>query len=258
MQGGEIAYSHSLSSSVTGYLSLAKGYKAGGFNLGLVPAGRREYQQEALWNLEAGIKSNWMDGRVRLDATVFYNRRRDQQVRTSFQLIPNDPASFVFFTDNAAKGESLGVEADLRWIPNDAWTLYAGLGVLRARFEEFMTPEVDLGGRDQAHAPRYSLALGASYQRPDGLFARLDFSARDEFFFDVSHNQKSTAFQLLNVRLGYAGDRWSTELWARNLLDEAFAVRGFFFGNEPPNFPNTLCVRRGDPRQWGLTIRLRL
>jgi iron complex outermembrane receptor protein len=258
MVGGEIAYSHELSEAVMGYVALARGYKAGGFNLGLVPAGRREFQQEVLWNLEAGIKSSWWEDRVRFDATLFHNRRRDQQVRTSFQLVPNDPASFVFFTDNAAQGETTGLEADLRWLPNETWSVYANLGVLRARFDEFVTPQVDLGGRDQAHAPRYSVALGARYQHPSGLFARLDLSSRDAFYFDVSHNEKSQAFQLAHLRLGYEQDRWTTELWIRNMLDERYAVRGFYFGNEPPDFPNALYVRRGDPRSWGLTFRLRL
>jgi hypothetical protein len=31
-------------------------------------------------------------------------------------------------------------------------------------------------------------------------------------------------------------------------------VRGFFFGNEPPDFPNTLYTRLGDPRQVGVTF----
>ena len=258
MVGGEIAYSHELSEAVIGYLSLARGYKAGGFNLGLVPAGRREFQQEALWNLEAGIKSAWRGGRVRFDVTLFHNQRRDQQVRTAFQLVPNDPASFVFFTDNAAQGETTGLEADLRWLPDEAWSVYANLGVLRARFDEFVTPQVDLGGRDQAHAPRYSLALGGSYRHPSGWFGRLDLSARDSFYFDVSHDQKSTASQLAHLRLGYEQVRWTAELWVRNVLDEGYGVRGFYFGNEPPDFPNALYVRRGDPRSWGLTFRLRL
>ncbi len=257
MQGGEISYSHDLSENMTSYVSLAKGYKAGGFNLGLVPADRREFQQEALWNLETGIKSLWLDGRVAVNAALFFNRRRDQQVRTSFQLVPNDPASFVFFTDNAARGKTIGFEADLQWTPGDAWEIFASLGVLRAQFDEFVTSEVDLSSRDQAHAPRYSLAVGGVYRHSSGVFARLDVAARDEFFFDVSHSQKSQRLQRVNARVGYQAQRWTAELWVRNLFDESYAVRGFYFGNEPPSFPNTLYVRRGDPRQVGITARLR-
>ena len=44
------------------------------------------------------------------------------------------------------------------------------------------------------------------------------------------------------------------QVWARNLFDETYAVRGFFFGNEPPDFPATLYIRQGDPRQLGVTL----
>lgn len=257
MLGGEIAYSANLAHNMTGYLSLAKGYKAGGFNLGLVPEDRRKFEQEELWNLEAGIKSFWLDGRLLFNAAVFYNERRDQQVRTSLQLVPNDPTSFVFFTDNAARGRTLGLEADLKWIPDDAWELYANVGILNAEFENFVTAVGDLSGRDQAHAPAYTLALGGVYRHPSGMFARIDVSARDEFFFDVSHDQKSEPFELVNARLGYQTARWTAQIWARNLFNERYAVRGFFFGNEPPDFPNTLFIRQGDSRQIGVTFDMR-
>ena len=254
MSGGDITLSHDHSDELTSFLSLSRGYKAGGFNLGFVPEDRREFDAESLWNLEAGIKSSFLDGAATLNLSAFYSRRDDQQVRTSFQLVPGDPASFVFFTDNAAKGRTLGLEAELRWALGETIDLYANVGLLDAEFDEFVTAQVDLSGRAQAHAPDYTFAAGASYRHPSGFFARLDVSARDAFYFDVSHDQKSQPYELANARLGYAADSWSIQLWARNLFDRYYAVRGFYFGNEPPNFPNTLYTRAGDPRQLGLTF----
>ncbi|HSM29070.1 MAG TPA: TonB-dependent receptor plug domain-containing protein [Woeseiaceae bacterium] len=254
MSGGEITLSHDHSDALTSFLSLSKGYKAGGFNLGIVPEDRREFDAESMWNLEAGIKSVLLDGAATLNVSAFYSRREDQQVRTSFQLDPGDPASFVFFTDNAARGRTLGLEAELRWAPAETLELYANVGLLDAEFDEFVTPQVDLSGRAQAHAPDYTFAAGASYQHPSGIFARLDVSARDTFYFDVSHDQKSQPYELASARLGYAADTWSIQLWARNLFDRYYAVRGFYFGNEPPDFPATLYTRAGDPRQLGLTF----
>ncbi|MGB5245005.1 MAG: hypothetical protein WBN34_00520, partial [Woeseia sp.] len=62
---------------------------------------------------------------------------------------------------------------------------------------------------------------------------------------------------LVNARLGYDHERWQLQLWARNVLDERYAVRGFYFGNEPPDFPESLYIRQGDPRQIGLTFDMR-
>ncbi len=254
MAGGEITLSHDHSGDLTSFLSLSRGYKAGGFNLGIVPDDRREFDAESLWNLEAGIKSSLFDAAVRLNVSAFYSRRDDQQVRTSFQLIAGDPASFVFFTDNAARGRTLGLEVELRWTLSETIELYTNVGLLDAEFEDFVTPQVDLSGRAQAHAPEYTLAAGASFRHPGGVFARLDVTARDAFYFDVSHDQRSQPYELVNGRLGYETDRWSVQLWVRNLFDRRYAVRGFYFGNEPPDFPATLYTRAGDPRQLGVTF----
>ncbi|NND47884.1 MAG: TonB-dependent receptor [Woeseiaceae bacterium] len=257
MWGGELGLNHDFTADISGYISLSRGYKAGGFNLGFVPAGQRDFADEQLLTLEVGVKSQLMSDALTVNAAVFASRRDDQQVRTSLQLIPGDPASFVFFTDNAATGETLGLEADLRWIPSTSWELYANIGLLDASFDDYRSPVGDLGGRGQAHAPRYTLAAGAQYRHDGGFFARVDVSARDEFYFDVTHDQKSQAYSLLNGRIGYDADTWLLQLWARNLLDKDYAVRGFYFGNEPPDFPNTLYTRLGDPRQIGVTIEKR-
>ncbi|MDX1517089.1 MAG: TonB-dependent receptor [Woeseiaceae bacterium] len=254
MLGGEISLTQVFDERVSGYVSLARGYKAGGFNLGPVPPGRREFSAEALWSLEAGVRSDWFGKRLRLNAAIFAHRHEQQQVRTSFQLVPGDPASFVFFTDNAATGRTAGLEADVDWTLSDRWQLYARLGLLRAEFDEFRTPQVDLSGRDQAHAPRYTFAIGAAWQHDTGWFARVDVSGRDRFYFDVSHDQRSSAYELVNARMGFSAGHWVATLWVRNAFDRSYAVRGFYFGNEPPDFPATLYTRPGDPRQAGVTI----
>jgi hypothetical protein len=43
--------------------------------------------------------------------------------------------------------------------------------------------------------------------------------------------------------------------WGRNIFDEHYTVRGFFFGNEPPLWEDKLYTNAGEPRQVGLTLR---
>jgi outer membrane receptor protein involved in Fe transport len=68
MWGGELTLSHDLGSSASGYVTVSKGYKAGGFNLGIVPDDRREFRAEELWNLELGIKASLLDDALRINA----------------------------------------------------------------------------------------------------------------------------------------------------------------------------------------------
>ena len=248
MWGGELSLGHDLTDDVNAYVTLAKGYKAGGFNLGQLPDELREFGAEDLWNLEAGIKASLLDKRLSLNAAVFASRRDDQQARMSVQTDPGDPTTFRFLTINT-DGDMLGFESELRWLANESWELYASLGLLDATFEDT--------GRGQAHAPRHTFAAGGRYSHANGVYVSLDVAAKDDFYFDVSHDQKSWSYELVNVRLGYEGEAWSAQLWARNLFDENYAVRGFYFGNEPPDFPDTLYTRLGDPRQVGLTLERR-
>lgn len=259
MLGGELSYRHQLARAQTAFASLSRGYKAGGFNLGTVPdESQRRFDAESLWSLEFGLRSQWLDGRLGSNLAVFYSRREDQQIETSRQIDPGDPSSFVFFTANAAEGRSVGLEAELDYAATERLTLYANLGFIDAEFHDYERPDgATLDGRDQAHAPTYTFAVGGTWRHPRGWFARLDATGKDEFFFSNSHDQRSGAYELVHARAGFQGERFGVSVWGRNLFDRRYAVRGFFFGNEPPNFPDTLYVRLGDPRQLGVTVDYR-
>ena len=256
MFGGELAFSKGFSENINGYINFNQSYKAGGFNLGIAPEEKRSFDKELMLGVETGLKSIFKDGRLQLNAAIFYNRRKNQQVRVSKQLVLNDPASFVFYTDNAANGKSMGFESNLRWIQNETIQFYVNLGILKAQFNQYRD-QPTLINRDAAHAPRYTINTGIDYRQPNGFFAMLSISAKDEFYFDVSHNQKSQKFEIINMHFGLEKDNWSVKLFLNNLLNEDYSVRGFFFGNEPPDFPSKLYTRKGDPRQIGLKYEMR-
>jgi iron complex outermembrane receptor protein len=98
------------------------------------------------------------------------------------------------------------------------------------------------------------LSLGASYRGANGWFGRLDFNAADAFYFDISHNEKSRSHQLVNIRIGKQWQSWTLSVWGRNVLDENYTTRGFYFGNEPPAFEPTLYTKFGDPRSFGISL----
>ncbi|MEO0996185.1 MAG: TonB-dependent receptor [Pseudomonadota bacterium] len=251
MFGGHVTLSREFAGWF-GYASYSRGYKAGGFNLGRVPDGRREFDAEFVDNFELGARRRWLDGSIDAALTLFHAERDEQQVATSAQLVAGDPSSFVFFVDNAAAGSHSGLELDANWYLTSDLRASLGLGLL--------TSDVDapgnavLSGRDQAHAPPYTFALGLSYEPPDGLYARLGVTGKDRFYFSNGHNERSSAYALLNARVGYRRGPWDVNLWGRNLSDRRYAVRGFFFENEPPDFVAERYVRLGDRRQVGITV----
>ena len=237
------------------YLSVGRGFKAGGFNIGaVVPVDRLLYRPEALRSVELGWKGRAANSALDWQLALFSMRRTDQQVSTSVQVDPGDPLSFIYLTDNAARGENVGAEAALQWRPDARWRVDASLGWLRARFMDYQRDSVNLAGRDQAHAPGWQYAIGAEHRFATGWFLRADVQGTDSFYFSESHDQVSAAYTLVHLRGGFERGPWRASVWVRNAFDEAYAQRGFFFGNEPPDFPDRLYVQQGDPRQLGLTI----
>ena len=264
MWGGHVALNHEWKPGLRGYARIARGFKAGGFNpslaalQGVAILGPEfiPYQPEYLWNYELGLKGLGLNGDLSYELTAFYMDRDQAQLSQSSQQVPFDPNSFVFVTYNG-DARSWGLEASANWQISDAWQLHGSLGLLDTKIRE--TEKTDMvsptaADRDLAHAPPYTLNIGTSYSGPGGWFARLDFNAIDAFYFDISHNQKSKAYQVVNLRIGKHWNAWTLSAWARNLFDEDYATRGFYFGNEPPWFENTLYTRFGDPRSYGLTL----
>ncbi len=256
MWGGELSVIRQLQGSQSLWATLARGYRAGGFNIGTsVPADRQQFDDEQLWSAEIGWRGR-SDGGDRLaDVNLFYLRREQPQVATSVQLDPQDPLTFVFLTDNAAGGEAWGLESSVRARAGARVELEAMVSWMDSRYRGYRYGERDLGGRAWAHAPEWKSALAATWRHPRGWMARLDLSGEAGFYFDTSNDQRSDARFLANLRAGYEAPRWSVHAWVRNLTDERYPVRGFYFGNEPPDFPETLYLRWGDPRQYGITAR---
>jgi outer membrane receptor protein involved in Fe transport len=255
MVGGQLSATYALTSALTSYASISRGYKAGGFNLGAVPEDRLRFRPEYLWNYEYGFKYAAPDHRVYADISAFYSRRRDVQVRTGDQLVEGDPNSYVFFTDNASRGYNYGIESSLRWQLTEQWQVDGSLGLLRTRYQDYAQGDSMLPDREQAHAPKYQAALNVSWRHPTGWTGRVGLTALDKFYFDVPPNDtQSHAYVLTNVQFGYETPRWSAMLWGRNVFNREYAIRGFFFGNEPPNFEDKLYIQRGDPRQVGVSF----
>ncbi len=135
------------------------------------------------------------------------------------------------------------------------WDLNASFGLLRTRLQDYDQGGTMLPDREQAHAPKYQAALGAGWHHPLGWVARAEVTALDNFYFDVPPNDtQSGAYALTNLQFGYQAERWSAMLWGRNVFNRTYAVRGFFFGNEPPEFPDKQYIQRGDPRQVGVSF----
>jgi outer membrane receptor protein involved in Fe transport len=255
--GGKLTLEHELGGDELAFVSLTRGYKAGGINVDarINPAADPlTYGTETLWNWEAGLRGNWLDQRLTGEFTTFYLQRQDTQVRDSAGFGGN----YRFFTDNGDKSHVYGLEAAGSYALTKAWSVRGSLALMRSELESFTLANGNTGGgRDLANTPHYGYALGARYDAGRGFFGSAELVGRAEQFDSNNQNEARRAFRVVNASLGYAWTRWTFTLWAKNLLDETYDKRVYFFGNEDPNYIETRYENRADPRQIGGTVSYR-
>ena len=254
MWGGDISLRYTANEDLVPFIRVARGFRGGGFNASpSLPSNSIEFKPESLINFEMGARFSLFDDRFTGVVSSFVNYRDDQQLKLALQVDPSDPLSFSYVTDNAAKGYSYGAELESAFRITDSLSLQTQIALLDTRAEVNEGVLNSLDGRQQSHAPSWQYAAQVEKFLRDTLSVQVGIAGRDSFYFDDSHDAQSKPYHLLHASLFYFSDRWRLQFWGRNLTDEHYAVRGFFFGNEPPDFPNKKYVQLGDPRSFGFT-----
>jgi len=238
--------------NVTGYTVYSKGFLAGGFNFySATSSDSFAYEAEHSTNYEVGLKTNWLDNTLGLNATVFYTDISDKQVR---EEVPGAGVGVWKFT-NAAQAHTQGVEIEASYSPISALQLSAGFGYAKSEVDEWTTTvggnPVDYSGNKLPWAPEYTYSIGARYTLQNGLFASADLLGTGEQYFDAANRLKEDGYQTVNLRLGYQRDDVDVSVWCDNLLDEGYAVK------KVSGRGGSEMVEDGAPRAFGITANWR-
>jgi iron complex outermembrane recepter protein len=260
--GGRVALSHLIQTNTMVYGSLSRGYKSGGFNTdGTLDADLRQFDPETLYNAEIGVKGNWRDDSLVGRLALFYMWRDDMQVDTSqIRMRPDGSSEFIEFTSNASKGDNYGIEAELRFRPTQRVELFGSLGLLSSEYRDFVNGAgQELDGRQQAQAPSYQFFASAQYTLPSGWFANAAVEGKDAYYFSDSDSFQSKPYELAHLSVGIRRDKWGVTGWMHNIFDKEYAVKGYFFGNDPrTDFAPAGYTQLGEPRRVGVTVDWRL
>jgi len=259
ISGGKLSINKILKQDTNIFISIARGYNQGGFNLnlGLDPNSINSnlyYDPEFLTNYELGLNSKIVNLNMNLAAVIFHSDRKDQQVLISTQVDPTDPNTFTFLTQNAAEGTNNGIELEIDFQLSDNLDIFINFGLLKTQIKNWKS-RPDLQGRAQAHAPEKSYAIGFNWNLTEQSNLSFDVVGKSSFYYSDSHNNRSKSYFLTNLSYSYFSGQWTYSIWGRNIFDEYYSTRGFYFGNEAPNFIDTLYERHGDPRHMGVTVR---
>jgi len=216
------------------------------------------YDPEYVDAWEMGLKSDYLDGRGRVDVALFYNEIKDNQFSiftgTGFTVLNASTAdvSGVEVENYFAVTPNLRVGASVTWLD----TQY-GDDVPVPGFAEAPA------GRNLTFAPDWAGALNLQYERPLGDrlsgFINANWAYRGDQYVAYDIQDKQSDYALLGVQAGVRTQdgHWDVRAWCDNCFDKTYAT-GYFY--TPFYFDDRLDQYQGQflgpPRTYGVTLRM--
>lgn len=248
----KLTLSYSLSSDISMYGTLSRGFRSGGYNTSNAPALAAlegiegvevSYDKEVSSNVEVGFKSTLNDGRITFNGAAFYTEVDDQHF---FQFTPVFALQIITGLD---KVTLKGFELDLNANVASGFDVFAALGYTDSKINKYdIEPTTE--GNVVPYIPKTTFNLGSQYRvalndSVDG-FVRIDYERRGKQYWDARNTTPRSALDLVNARFGVESeeDRWSVTAWVKNMTDEEYLeeyVRGAF-------------VVKAQPRTYGIDL----
>jgi iron complex outermembrane recepter protein len=229
------------------YATHATGYKGGGFNdqiggfaafgadLAAFAEAARPTNPEKAKSYEAGIKSEFLDNRIRANLTGFYVKYSNLQKQLNVPIVVNGNPNQVTIFVNAASATVKGFEAELTAKPLESLTLRGVLGYQDGKYDRYDAPGAgyNLATAPLDRAPKWQWTADATYAAPlsDNLKlvvnGNIAYQARNLFTQSIVEPEGNTflnARTLMNasITLSDADDRYYVRLVGQNLTDERY------------------------------------
>jgi len=221
---------------VMGYVSVTKGYKAGGYNS--VQVGSR-FEPEKVWNYEAGLKTVFPEQHLLLNGSVYHYKYSNRQ---SLTLDPNTAGSGVpRYLVNSTDQEARGAELELQWQPlTDLQLGFTGAYIDATYSKAVAASGVDLSGQPTGE-PKFSFAASLGYTWQAVVGGDLAFNLNHAFRGESRCNRDSqlqgtcqispnfstgSSQQRTDARLDWssANDHWGVAVYANNVFDKRYVT----------------------------------
>ena len=238
------------------YISATRGFKSGGFNPTSTKAGLG-YAPEWAWSYESGLKTEFMDGRARLNASAFVTDYTNLQVQTAIQ-----PG--VFAISNAASATIRGIEVETTARLGHGFEAGGHATWVDAIYNRYIAVGLggvtgDVAGNRLNNAPQWAGRLWIEWSVEIGSRGRLslaaDSTAQSTVFFTPFNDNilRQGPYGQLGIRAEYGPNRrrWSVSAFARNITNETYITMA---SNSPPP---AYGGRPGPPRQIGIALTVR-
>ena len=252
-----LALDHQFTNELLAYVSYNRGFKSGVFDSLAYANGA--VKPEVLDAYEVGIKSEFFNKRLRINAAAFDYKYKDIQI--------DQLKAGVSTLLNAAKANIYGADLDITYIPLTGLTLNSGMEFLHARYDAFpnaplYTPaptggdipsSFDATGKAAVRSPNFVGNLTAAYRYPSS-HGIIDVAAGDYynsgFYWNPDNRVRQTAYSLVNSSVTWAAPKelWDVRVWGKNLTSRryySYATDQEFGDDASPAAPLTFGISFG-------------
>nr|WP_319494472.1 TonB-dependent receptor [uncultured Desulfobacter sp.] len=205
------------------YLSVSKGYRAGGFNFQATDSQYYTFDEEELWSYEVGVKNTFFNNRLIVNASIYLMDISDMQVSENV-------SSLESYVTNAAEATGKGIELEVTAKITAGLTMTVGFGYTHIEFDDFKDTAGDYQGNKSTYSPEYTFNLGAQYRWKNGFYARTDLIGYGDMYFDKANKYKRDAYQIVNAKIGYEAEHFDIYLYGKNIFDKKYDSYGYYGG----------------------------
>ncbi len=260
---GRVGPQFQLNPDVMLYATYSRGYKGPAYNVffNMNADGRdnNPLAPERANSYEAGVKSELLDRRLRLNVAAF------QTTYTGFQANVFDTlgGTIITRTINAGDVETKGVEVDLTARPIPELTLNVGLANIQARIKKFNCPpnaaaSCDVNGKPLPFSPDWKGVIRAKYTQGLGNGLSLEYGAdytwqsKTNFSIEQQPDSFQKAYGIINANVALISDAgWRVSVIGKNLADTSYST----LVQNNPGAAITRYVPRDDQRYFGVNLR---
>ena len=266
------------------YINFSEGFRSGGMSIRSArdPA-EALYQPEDGYQIEIGLKNDFLDGRLRANLAAFFIERNNSQFSNVISLPPGSiPGTTTIVNNSGAPTEILGLEVEAQWLITEELTLIANGGFIDVKNKEFTIPceRLDgctaggvigadpvgtlrtLGGNSDAATPDFTISVILAYDKQigPGIFsANVGYRTQGEYILTNTGGGQDQRLMEgkndnLDARVAYewqldSGDSVTFSVYGKNLTDSTWRESALFLGGF-----NTGFQRWGPPRTYAAEL----
>ncbi len=280
---GSLSFAYQITDDTNAYVSYARGFKSGGFNLdptaikinattGAV-TDASQFDAEVVDTYEIGTKSSLLDGRLNLNATVFYSQFQDFQLNTF--------TGAFFVVQNVPEVNSSGVEVEYQWNVVDGVFLTGGVTYADSRYDRGLIVNAtapigtvpgcltinpanrctDLDNQRVTNSPLWQASTGVLIDQELPFWGGMRYTANANWAFrsslntgsDLDPEKQQGSYSIFNGQIGLrtSDDRYEVTLWGQNLTDKEYRTIVFDSVSQTGSWSTFV----GSPRMWGVTLK---